>query len=70
MSNGGVKYFPSDVYLDDKFELIEAEFGLIGFAVVVKLYQKIYSIGYYCEWNDDVVISAIENICFRRRCNK
>ena len=56
MSNGGVKYFPLDVYLDDKFELIEAEFGLIGFAVVVKLYQKIYSIGYYCEWNDDVAL--------------
>lgn len=56
MSNGGVKYFPLDVHLDDKFELIEAEFGLTGFAVVVKLYQKIYGIGYYCEWNDDVAL--------------
>lgn len=50
----GVDYFPLDVNLDDKWELIEAEFGLKGFAIVVKLYQKIYSIGYYCEWTNEV----------------
>ena len=33
----GVDYFPFDVSLDEKFELIEAEFGLTGFAVIVKL---------------------------------
>ena len=38
----GVDYFPLDVHLDKKFELIEAEFGLTGFAVVVKLLQRIY----------------------------
>ena len=38
----GIDYFPLDVTLNDKFELIEAEFGLIGFAVVIKLLQKIY----------------------------
>ena len=48
----GVTYFPLDVVLDEKFELIEAEFGIKGFAVVVKLYQKIYGQGYYCEWTD------------------
>ena len=53
----GVDYFPLDVILDDKFELIEAEFGLVGFAVVVKLFQKIYGQqGYYCEWNDEVAL--------------
>ena len=53
----GVDYFPLDVNLDDKFELIEAEFGLVGFAVVVKLFQKIYGLqGYYCEWNDEVAL--------------
>ena len=26
--NSGIPYFPLDVHLDDKFELIEAEFGL------------------------------------------
>ncbi len=51
----GIDYFPLDVALDTKFELIEAEFGLKGFAIVVKLLQKIYGEqGYYCEWNDEV----------------
>ena len=40
--NNGINYFPLNVHLDDKFELIEAEFGLKGFAIVVKLFQKIY----------------------------
>ncbi len=53
----GVDYFPLDVTLDDKLELTEAEFGLTGFAVVVKLFQKIYGgQGYYCEWNDEVAL--------------
>lgn len=51
----GIPYFPLDVTVDDKIELIEAEFGLKGFAVIVKLYQKIYGgLGYYCEWTNDV----------------
>lgn len=51
----GISYFPLDVAVDDKIELIEAEFGLKGFAVIVKLYQKIYGgFGYYCEWTKDV----------------
>lgn len=53
--NSGIPYFPLDVHLDDKFELIEAEFGLKGFAVVVKLLQRIYGgQGYYCEWTNDI----------------
>lgn len=52
----GVTYFPLDVVLDEKFELIEAEFGIKGFAVVVKLYQKIYGQGYYCEWTDEAAL--------------
>ncbi len=54
---GGVTYFPLDVHLEDKVRLIEAEFGLTGFAVVVKLYQKIYGeLGYYCEWTKEVAL--------------
>lgn len=57
MRNGGIAYFPLDVTLDDKFELIEAEFGLKGFAVVVKLLQRIYGVhGYYCEWTEEVAL--------------
>lgn len=55
--NDGIPYFPLDTHLDDKFELIEAEFGLTGFSVIVKLYQKIYGgFGYYCEWTKDVAL--------------
>ena len=55
--NNGINYFPLNVHLDDKFELIEAEFGLKGFAIVVKLFQKIYGQqGYYCEWTEDVAL--------------
>ena len=53
----GVDYFPLDCVMDDKFQLLEAEYGLKGFAVVVKLFQRIYqSEGYYCEFNDDVAL--------------
>lgn len=53
----GIDYFPLDVALDEKFELIEAEFGLTGFGVVVKLLQKIYGgQGYYVEWTNEVAL--------------
>lgn len=53
----GIPYFPLDVDLDDKFRLLEAEFGITGFGVVVKLFQKIYGQqGYYIEWTNDVAL--------------
>lgn len=53
----GLDYFELDCHLDDKFKLIEAEYGLKGFAIVIKLYQSIYSgFGYYCEWNPDISV--------------
>lgn len=53
----GIPYFPLDCQLDDKFELIEAEFGLQGFSIVVKLLQRIYGgEGYYCEWTNEVAL--------------
>ena len=53
----GLEYFPLDVHLDEKFELIEAEFGLTGFAVIVKLFQRIYGgQGYDCEWTNEVAL--------------
>jgi DnaD/phage-associated family protein len=61
--NNGINYFPLNVHLDDKFELIEAEFGLKGFAIVVKLFQKIYGQqGYYCEWTEDVALLFGKNV--------
>lgn len=53
----GLDYFSLDCWSDDKLLLIEAEFGLKGFAIVVKLWRWIYrQNGYYCEWNDDTVL--------------
>ena len=61
--NNGINYFPLNVHLDDNFELIEAEFGLKGFAIVVKLFQKIYGQqGYYCEWTEDVALLFGKNV--------
>lgn len=59
----GIEYFPLEVYLDEKFELIEAEFGLTGFGVVVKLLQKIYGgQGYYIEWTNEVALLFAKRI--------
>ena len=53
----GLDFFSFDCVLDDKLRLIEAEFGSKGFTVVVKLWSKIYrDKGYYCEWNDDLML--------------
>lgn len=57
MAGGGLKFFPLDCQLDDKFRLVEAEFGLKGFAAVIKLFQKIYGgEGYYCDWTEEVAL--------------
>ena len=59
----GIDYFPLDVRLDDKFELIEAEFGLTGFGVVVRLLQEIYGKqGYYIEWTTEVALLFARNV--------
>ena len=61
--NEGILYFPLNVHLGNKFELIEAEFGLTGFAVIVKLFQRIYGErGYYCEWTNDVALLFSKSI--------
>lgn len=58
----GVDYFPLDIHLDDKFKFIQIKYGLEGFAAVIKLMQKIYSYGYWYQWEEDeVLIFAHEN---------
>ena len=52
-TKAGLDYFPLDVHMDDKVNLIEAQYGLVGFAVVIKLWQQIYADkGYYTEWGE------------------
>ena len=59
----GLDYFELDCHMDDKVRLIQAEYGLKGFAVFVKLLQEIYvGNGYYCEWTQDrELLFASEN---------
>jgi uncharacterized protein DUF4373 len=52
----GVDYFPLDVVMDDKVELLEAEHGITGFGIYVKLYQKIYANNYWINWDNKSVI--------------
>jgi hypothetical protein len=48
--------------MNDEMKLIQAEFGLVGYAVVIKLWQKIYSgKGYYTEWGRDVALMFAQN---------
>lgn len=50
----GLDYFELDCHMDEKIRLIQAEYGLKGFAVVVLLLQEIYGEkGYYMTWDED-----------------
>ncbi|WP_123053119.1 DUF4373 domain-containing protein [Clostridium sp. JN-1] len=61
----GLEYFPLDVDMDqdDKVALIEAQHGLVGFGVVVKLLMKIYKHGYFYEWTEK------QQLLFSKRVN-
>ena len=48
----GLDYFALDINMGDEVELIEAKHGMVGFAVLVKIFQKIYGEGYFYEWNE------------------
>jgi hypothetical protein len=38
--------------MDDAVNIIEAEHGLAGFAIIIKLFQRIYNEGYYYKWTE------------------
>jgi DnaD/phage-associated family protein len=61
----GLDYFPLDVDIDqdDKIALIEAQHGVTGFAVVIKLLMKIYKNSYFYEWTEK------EQLLFSKRVN-
>lgn len=50
----GLSYFPLDVDsdYDDKFQLIESLYGPTGFASVIKIFMKVYSVGFYYKWEE------------------
>jgi len=75
----GVDYFPLDVHLDDKIKFVEIKYKLEGFAVVVKLIQRIYAQGYWCKWSEDetllfsdevkadfTLVESVVNECLKR----
>ena len=63
MGKSGIPYFPLDVELDEKMELIEAEYGLTGYAVILKLLQRIYGgHGYYIHWTYEVALLFAKRI--------
>lgn len=61
----GLDYFPLDVDTDqdDKIALVEAKYGVTGFAVVIKLFMKIYKEGYFYKWGEK------EHLLFSSRLN-
>lgn len=55
----GVDYFPLDVNTDTdkKFRIIEAKYGIVGFGIIVKLFQQIYrNNGYFYKWDEDTAV--------------
>lgn len=76
----GIDYFPIDCQFSDEVKLIQAEFGLIGLGILIKLWQKIYGgKGFYTKWDDDValvfasecdvgvsVVKEVVSACLRR----
>lgn len=53
MAKVGLESFLLNCHTNDNLSEIEAIYGIKGFAVVVRLWQKIYSEkGYYCEWTE------------------
>jgi len=52
----GIDYFPLDVNMDEKVELIEAKYGIAGFGVLIRLYQSIYKHGYFLEIDEEKLL--------------
>ena len=52
----GIDYFPLDVIMDEKVELIDAKYGNAGFGVLIKLYQSIYRNGYFIEIDEEKLL--------------
>lgn len=61
----GLDYFSLDVDIeqDQKIELMEAEFGLKGFAILIKLFLRIYGDeGYFLKWNSDTQLLLAKRV--------
>ena len=53
MAKKGIDSFLMNCHTNENLSEIEAAYGIKGFAIIVRLWQKIYSEkGYYCEWSE------------------
>ncbi len=53
----GIDYFPHECRNDESLEYLESECGIIGWALIFKLHERIYGgRGYYCEYNHRVMV--------------
>lgn len=58
----GLDYFPLDVHVDEKIELIEAKHGLVGFGITIKLFQNIYQNSYFLKVTEDLLLLLSKRI--------
>lgn len=63
MAKRGVKNIPLAVDDDDAIKLIEAEFGLKGWATVIKLQQFIGEHGFYVKMDIDTLLLFMRDKC-------
>ena len=53
----GLDYFPHSCISEQDIDLMQTEFGTAGYAVIYRLYEKIYAEkGYFCEWTNDAAL--------------
>ena len=54
-NKNGLDYFPLDVHFfeQDTVKIIQAEFGIKGEVILIRLLSKIYENGYYYQWGVD-----------------
>lgn len=62
MSKQGIDSFLLDCRTNDDIAYIEAEFGIKGFGIIVRLHQKLFSEkGYYIEWTEKSPLLFLSN---------
>ena len=69
----GLNYFSHDVHLsnDSKIEFLEAECGLVGYAVYLKLLELIYEKGYFSKFdNRDISFFSKRNNILKEECTQ
>ena len=54
MNYDGIPYFPHECTLPMPMRLVQSKYGIVGYGVMYKLYEKIFLNGYYTEWNDEI----------------